>query len=212
MSRRNWLLAAGILIALGVVAALVIIKPLTEVPVSKGKPSAPPAAGSDTGSLELGLHGDILDEDNPGISLSEAREKAADGILIPSSKVLGNIVRVRLTEEEGPQDGVGIGILYDSGVKFFATPGLGKDRTLESIVGNIPQGVFSDGRKKAYDVVDDRRRKYMVMKGGTQGYGDEQRRVAPRVVFVVDGTEYRLFADSGNLNEQDLLEVAKDMR
>jgi hypothetical protein len=60
-------------------------------------------------------------------------------------------------------------------------------------------------------VADDGKRKYMVVKGGVQGFDEQAHKVPPIVVFIVDGTEYRLQAASGDLNEKDLLKIAQEM-
>ncbi len=217
MTRTNWLIGGLALLAIAVMsaAAFATIKPSAKAPVLLTRHSAHASSKNNSvESRELPLVGDILDDDsNPGIPLVTAREKAADGILIPSSKALGTIVRVRLTEAEAPKEWVGIGILFDSGVKFFATPSGDKNKTFESILPTeVSPESFTDGRRQVYDVADDGVRKYMVMKSGTQKFEDEKHRVSPRVAFVVKGIEYRLFADSGELNEKDLLKIAKDMR
>lgn len=209
MTRKNWLLGAFALVALGLLAAVVLIalKPATPAPVSQGKRSA---------ESVLGQVGDILDnKTQPGIPLATARARAADGILIPSSKMLGKATKVSLTEAEAPRELVGIAILYDSGVKFFATPSGDKNKTFDSSIlpkfKNIPMGSFTDGRKQAYDVVEVGGRKYMVFKGGTQKFGELTHEVKPTVIFLVDGIEYRLIAASGDLKEKDLLKVAQEM-
>ncbi len=218
MTRRNWLLGAFALVVLGVVAAvaLVTIKPTTPASVSKAKRSAPASANkSSAGGMLMGTTGgDILDDTTtPGIPLETAREQAADGILIPSSKVLGKITRVRLAREELPKELVGIGILYDSGVKFFARPSGDKNKTFESTLRQGDPGSFTDGRKQVYDVVEVGGRKYCFQKGGTQvfGKGTITFEVKPCITFVVDGIEYWLIAASGNLKASDLLNIAQEI-
>ncbi len=231
MTKRNWLIGAFALVAVGIVAAvaLVTIKPTTPASVSKAKRSAPVAADKRSlegasgehsgGTLKGGFGvsggvgvGDILDDKTePGIDLATARAQAAEGILIPSSKVLGNVKRVRLTQAPAPRENVGIAILYDSGVKFFSFAD-GRDKTFESLLhkglGSFP---FTDGRKAPYDVVSVGGRKYVVQKGGTQVAGKLRIEVKPAVVFLVDGIEYQLIAASGGLKASDLLKVAQEI-
>lgn len=221
MTRRNWLIGAFALLAVGVVAAaaLVTIKPTTPASVSEAKRSAP--ASADKNSVEGMLMGttgdDILDDTTtPDIPLETARKQAADGILIPSSKMLGKITRVRLMREELPKELVGIGILYDSGVKFFARPSGDKNKTFESTLPRdlkAGSGSFTDGRKQVYDVVEVGGRKYCFQKGGTQVFGEGTItfEVKPCITFVVDGTEYWLIAASGNLKASDLLNIAQEI-
>lgn len=218
MTRRNWLLGAFALMVLGAVAAvaLVTIKPTTPASVSKAKRSAP--ATADKNSVEGMLNpvrGDILDDTTtPSIPLTTARAQAADGILIPSSKMLGKITRVRLLQDGAPKELVGIGILYDSGVKFFAIALGDKNKTFESILPeNIKVGSesFIDRRERTYDVVEVEGRKYMVEKGGIQRSDELTNKVPPMVWFLVDGIEYRLIAASGDLKASDLLKVAQEM-
>ncbi len=222
MTRRNWLLGAFALVVLGAVAAtaLVTIKPTTPASVSKPKRSAPVTAATvskDKNSVEsvFGLHGDILDNKTvPSIPLATARAQAAEGILIPSSKVLGKATKICLTEAGAPKELVGIGILYDSGVKFFATPSGDKSRKFEDVLSNMNVPITSyDGKnkKQVCDVMEVGGRKYIVEKGGYQIFGDLTNEVKPRVVFVVNGIEYRLIAASGNLKASDLLKVAQEI-
>ena len=221
MTRKKWLIGVGALVGIALVAtaAFVVFKQVTTAPVSQGERTQVTSAAdedSGEGGFGLGLQGDILDNPRvPGISLETARAKAAKGILIPSSEVLGKPVKICLTEEGAPQELVGIGILYESGVKFFATPSGDKNMTFEDRLPKDSEQVavtFTDGRKKAFEVVEAEGRKYLVGKGGTQRFGKMTHKVPPGVGFIVEGTEYRIYAESGDLKENDLLKIAKEMR
>lgn len=146
--------------------------------------------------------------------LEAARAQAAEDILIPSSKVLGNIKRVRLTQAgaltQPPvhQDFVGIAILYDSGVTFFSFADKGRSGTFETMFGNS-QAV----KDHLADVVSVGGRKYMVYKGGTQVTAwDERIETPPSVHFTIRGIEYGFFDYSGNLKASGLLKAAREMR
>jgi hypothetical protein len=241
MFGRRWLVLSGTVLAAVLIGILSIVtfRPATPASVSQGRHAASvtvskrPVESVDGPMLGLtlapGFPGIFESPTAPGISLATAREQAAKGLLVPQNKALGKPKKIVTTvfgnvEPNWPPPGppprelVGVAILYESGVCFFADPSGDKNKTFESILPDMDVTLESyDGKNKrqVYSVVDDGKRKYMVEKGGYQkvyDMGTRRNEVPPSVTFLVDGIEYRLIAASGDLNEKDLLKIAKEMR
>lgn len=176
-------------------------------------------AGSFGGASATNDGGTLVNDPSAGMALADAESKAATGLIVPTSAVLGDAVRALPDADNGgqvPRRLVGMGVLFKSGALLRAEP-TGNPELKLSDVSPPTQGVdsYTDGRTSPFDTVTVGGRQYLVQRGGVQVVSDVNKTtndVRPAVGFVQNGTRYTLSSPSGcSLDANQLLSVAQTM-
>ncbi len=152
-----------------------------------------------------GSGGDALDWGTPGITLEAALSQMRGTVVLPPASVVGTPEKVVLDETARDAAGYpGVLILYSSGTKLFIAPGE-KDLARDAAEPSAP---FEDKRSKAFELVTERGRTLMVMRGGVQVIRAGARaEVMPRIYWNLNGHTYAVIGASRDVTIGDLMTV-----
>jgi hypothetical protein len=183
-------------------------------------PGASTQGGAKKGPFDGTLvHGagfvDIFDrgDGSSTMTVAEARSLAAPSIKVPPVSATGPVAQVALLSAGQSRAEVGIGILYASGVKFFATPGADSmGWSPKSAQANPALLPFKDGRSKPFDVTAINGRDTLIQKGGVQvsKVGGEVP-VPPTVAFKTGDVHYELKTQDASVTVDTLIAIAKSI-
>lgn len=158
------------------------------------------------------IYSDLLDnKDESGVTIEEALKKVNSDVSLPSSLVVGEIIKVVLSDQNYAETGKwGMGVLYDSGIKLWIQPG---EEDLERTI-NEKVAPYSDSRENAFVRQNIGGRETLVGKGGFQIIDNENTRVRahPILLWNKNGMKYQLRTNSDTVTVGDLKKAAESIK